>query len=291
MVPGTASSFSSLVGADVVSNPEFLREGYAINDTIHSERIIVGGKNSEYVDKVAKVWEFSGAPVLKTTNENAELIKYASNAFLAMKISFINEFANLCERIPGTDVDVVSQGMGLDHRIGTEFLRAGLGFGGSCLPKDTRALVSYAEEKGVDLMIVKNIIDVNNERIGHAVELIEDDIGDLKGKDICVLGLSFKENTNDIRESKALELIYALKSKGARVRAYDPVVRQLEGIEITGEIEECNVCDCIVIASEWKEFESATLYNHMAKVIDLRRVVDRKLNPKVRAIGAYHAKD
>jgi UDPglucose 6-dehydrogenase len=291
VIPGTALYLSSLIRRDIVSNPEFLREGNAIIDTINPDRIIVGGKNIEYVEKVCKIWEFSGAPLLKTTNENAELIKYASNSFLATKISFINEIANLCEKVPGCDVSVVAQGVGMDHRVGKDFLRAGIGFGGSCFPKDTRALVSFAEERGVELKIVKSSIQVNNERIEHAVKIIEEEIGNLDGKVICVLGLSFKENTNDVRESKSVELINVLKSRGAKIRAYDPIIKDKEGIEMVAKIEECKECDCTVIASEWEEFRTNTIYEQMKKVIDLKRVVNLKIHPNVRTIGEFHAKD
>jgi UDPglucose 6-dehydrogenase len=291
VVPGTASTLSSYIERDLVSNPEFLREGNAIGDTINPDRIVIGGKNQEYVEKVRKIWEFTGAPVLLTTNENAELIKYASNSFLATKISFINEIANLCEKIPGTDVMIVAQGIGMDHRIGKDFLKAGIGFGGSCLPKDTMALVSYAEEKGIELKIIKSAIVVNNERIEHAVEMIERKLGNLNGKHIGVLGISFKENTNDIRESKSLELINALKSMGAKVRAYDPSVNEVDTVELVEKMEDLIECDCAVIASEWKEFETNDLYDKMKKVIDLKRLVNTQAHPAVQHIGAYNGKD
>ncbi|MCW6157997.1 MAG: UDP-glucose/GDP-mannose dehydrogenase family protein [Thermoplasmatales archaeon] len=291
VVPGTASALSSHIGRDIVSNPEFLREGNAIDDTIHPNRIVIGGKNSDYLEKVKRIWEFTGAPVILTTNENAELIKYGSNSFLATKISFINEIANLCENIPGTDVATVAQGMGMDHRIGKDFLRAGIGFGGSCLPKDTTALVSYAKERGVELKIIKSAIDVNNERIEHAVEMIKKELGNLNGKNVCVLGISFKEDTNDVRESKSLELINALMSMGAKIQAYDPSVKEVDGVEMVGKIEELTQCDCVVIASEWKEFETNAIYEKSKKVIDLKRVVNIQTHPTVLRIGAYNAKD
>ncbi|MEM0160060.1 MAG: nucleotide sugar dehydrogenase, partial [Candidatus Micrarchaeaceae archaeon] len=289
VVPGTASQLSIMIGRDIISNPEFLREGNAIEDTMHPDRIVLGGRNTGDMEKVLKAWEFTGATVLKTTNENAELIKYASNAFLATKISFINEIANLCENIPGADVDVVAQGMGMDHRIGNEFLRAGIGFGGSCFPKDTNALVSYAKEKGVELKIVKSAIEVNEERIGHAVGLIEQELGDLRGKSICILGLAFKDNTNDLRESKSIELINELRARGANISAYDPVVKELDGVETVKRVEDCGKADCIVIASEWSEFKTNSLYNSAKKVIDLRKIVNLHVHRNVRAIGVYHA--
>ena len=291
VVPGTASALSSMIGRSIVSNPEFLREGRAIEDTLHPDRIVVGGKSDVDMEKVCDVWEFTGAPIMWVTNENAELIKYASNAFLATKISFINEIANLCEKIPGADVATVAQGIGLDHRIGKDFLRAGIGFGGSCFPKDTRALVSFSEEKGVELKIVKSTMEVNEGRIKHALEMIEEEIGDLKGKSICVLGLTFKDNTNDLRESKSLELVNELKARGAKVLAYDPVVKVLDRVKMVSRIEECGGADCVVVASEWKEFESNPIYERAKKVIDLKKVVNLKVHPNVRAIGVYHAEN
>ena len=291
VVPGTASELSSTIGRGIISNPEFLREGNAIEDTVHPDRIVVGGRSAVDLEKVLKLWEFTGAPALKTTNENSELIKYASNAFLATKISFINEIANLCESVSGTDVATVSLGMGLDHRIGKDFLRAGIGFGGSCFPKDTMALVSYAEERGIDLKIVKSTIEVNKARVIHAVEMIEEEVGSLNGKSICILGLAFKDNTNDLRESKSLELINDLKAKGANICVYDPVVKEMDGLKMVNKIEECEGTDCVVVASEWKEFEANSLYERTKKVIDLRRIVNIKVHPNVRAIGVYREKD
>ncbi len=291
VVPETASALSSMIKRNVISNPEFLREGNAIEDTLHPDRIVVGGKNAVDMKKVCDLWEFTGVPILRVTNENAELIKYASNSFLATKISFINEIANLCERIPGTDVATVAQGIGLDHRIGKDFLRAGIGFGGSCFPKDTRALVSFAEEKGIQLKIVKSTMEVNKERIKHALEMIEEEVGDLKGKNICVLGLTFKDNTNDLRDSKSLELINELRAKGAKILAYDPVVKELDGVKMVNRMEECEGADCVVVASEWKEFEANPIYERAKKVIDLKKVVNLKVHPYVRAIGAYHAEN
>ena len=291
VVPGTASALSSMIERSIVSNPEFLREGNAIEDTVHPDRVVVGGKSAVDVKKVSDIWEFTGAPIMRVTNENAELIKYASNSFLATKISFINEIANLCERIPGTDVATVAQGIGMDHRIGKDFLRAGIGFGGSCFPKDTRALVSFAEERGVELKIVKSTMEVNEERIRHALEMIEEEVGDLKGKNICVLGLTFKDNTNDLRESKSLELINELRAKGAKILAYDPVVKELDGVKMVNRMDECEGTDCVVVASEWKEFEANPIYERAKKVVDLKKIVNLKVHPNVRAIGVYHAEN
>lgn len=288
VVPGTASGLSTKMNKDIISNPEFLREGTAINDTMQPNRIVIGGKNKNDVGLVEEVWRFTGAPVLKTTNENAELIKYASNAFLATKISFINEIANLCENIPGTDINTVAKGMGLDRRIGGEFLSAGIGYGGSCLPKDTKALVAFSKERNVKLRIISSAIKVNDERVDHVVRLIEKEMNGLGGKKICILGVSFKDNTNDIRESKALDMVRELERRKADVIAYDPVIRQVRGLNIVKDIQECSEASGIVIASEWKVFESNALYDKEKKVIDVKGIVDLKVHPKVRQIGMFY---
>ena len=287
VVPGTASIISGKVGNCILSNPEFLREGSAVYDTMHPDRIVIGGKNSENIKTLSEIWEFTKSPILKTTNENAELIKYASNSFLAVKISFINEIADLCQKIPNTDVEVVATGIGMDHRIGKDFLRAGIGFGGSCFPKDTRAIVSFAREKGIALNIINDAINVNNNRVKRSLELIEKTTGNLNGKKILLLGLSFKNDTNDLRESKSIELADELINKGAIVYAYDPVIKDYNGITMVKNIDGYNY-DCIVISSEWNEFKNNDIYNKNKNVIDLRRIIDLNLYPSVRAIGVHY---
>ncbi len=287
VVPGTASILSGKVSNCILSNPEFLREGSAIYDTIHPDRVVIGGKNNENIKILSKIWEFTGAPLLKTTNENAELIKYASNSFLAVKISFINEIADLCQKIPNTDVEAVAKGMGMDHRIGKDFLRAGIGFGGSCFPKDTKAIVTFAQEKGIDLNIINQAINVNNTRIKKALELIEKTVGNLNGKKILLLGLSFKNDTNDLRESKSIELANELIQQGAIVYAYDPIITDYAGITMVKNIDDYNY-DSIIISSEWDEFKDNGVYNKNQNVIDLRRIVDLNLYPRVKAIGVHY---
>ncbi|MGE9810073.1 nucleotide sugar dehydrogenase, partial [Ferroplasma acidiphilum] len=284
VVPGTASALSKLINKNIVSNPEFLREGSAIYDTLNPDRIVVGGKNKYDIEKISSIWEFTKAPVIKTTNENAELIKYASNSFLAVKISFINEISNLCEKIPDTDVNVIAKGIGLDHRIGKEFLKAGIGFGGSCFPKDTRAILAYAKEKSVDLSIISAAINVNNDRINKSIELIGKTIGNFKDKKILLLGLSFKNDTNDLRESKAVELANALTLKGSIVDAYDPIVKEYNGINVLKNLDDDKKYDCIIITSEWEDFKDNNIYKNN-NVIDLRRIVDLGFYPNVKAIG------
>jgi UDPglucose 6-dehydrogenase len=287
VVPGTASALSGKINNSILSNPEFLREGSAVNDTLHPDRIVIGGKNAEDINIISKIWEFTNASLIKTTNENAELIKYASNSFLAVKISFINEIANLCQKIPNADVNVIAKAMGMDHRIGNEFLMAGIGFGGSCFPKDTRAIVSFARENGVELNIINDAINVNNERIKTALVLIEKAIGNLKGKRILLLGLSFKNNTNDLRESKSIELANELIEHGSIVCAYDPIIKEYHGIKMVESINGYDY-DCIVISSEWEEFKNNKIYNENKNIIDLRGIVDLHLYPKVRAIGIHY---
>ena len=275
VLPGTAKLISELTGMNIVSNPEFTREGSAVHDTEYPDRIVIGGKS---VDKIKKIWEFTASPVVVTTNENAELIKYASNSFLAVKISFINQLADLCEKIPGTDVNVVAEGMGLDRRIGKEFLRAGLGYGGSCFPKDTVAISSFGEEKGVDLTIVKSAINYNDTRVLSLVDKIRENVNSLSEKKICVLGLSFKDNTDDLRESRALKLIQILKNHGANVKAYDPVVKEFDNIELYDDLIECiSESEIVITATEWKDFsyiDPSLLKNK--RTFDFRIVFDPK---------------
>jgi len=299
VIPGTARKVEEMTRLPVVSNPEFLREGNAIYDTLHPDRIVIGSRDINAGDVVEKIWSFTKAPVIRTTNENAELIKYAANAFLALKISFINEIANLCEKIPGCDVKVVAKGIGLDKRIAPYFLKAGLGFGGSCLPKDTLAITYFARNLGEPLTIIERAINVNKERISRVLKTARDLIGDLRGKKIAVLGLAFKEGTDDVRESQSLKLIKSLKEGGAIVRAYDPMTlgNALKVLDFTpaNSLEECiRECDLVIIATGWSEFkekidEEVLLKNGVKALIDARRILDPKVfkTIKFRAVGLY----
>ena len=284
VLPGTAKKVSELTGMNVVSNPEFTREGSAIHDTEKPDRIVIGGKS---VERVSKIWKFTGSPIIITTNENAELIKYASNAFLAVKISFINQIADLCEKIAVTDVNVVAEGMGLDRRIGKEFLKAGLGYGGSCFPKDTVALYSFAQETGVDLSIVKSAIQYNDNRVPLLVNKIEENLDTLDGKTVCILGLSFKDNTDDLRESRSLMIIKNLKKRGAIVKAYDPVVQNIDGIDISTDLSKCiSTSEIVITATEWKKFSDIDpLLLKGKKVFDLRRVFDPEQVDIIMGVG------
>ena len=275
VVPGTASMISGMTGMSVVSNPEFTREGTAIYDTEHPDRIVIGGDPSE---PVKEIWKFTNSPYVITSNSNAELIKYASNAFLATKISFINQIADLCERIPGSDVNIIAKGMGLDKRIGKEFLRAGLGFGGSCFPKHTRALISFAETKKVDMSIVREVYSYNESRVANIIQNASYSGISFAGSRVCVLGLSFKDLTNDLRESRALVLISELQKKGAVINAYDPVIKKLEGVRVCEDLDSCiKESDIVITATEWKDFADIPINLLKGKkVLDLRRILDSR---------------
>lgn len=287
VVPGTARKISEKLGMTVVSNPEFTKEGSAIEDTIHPDRIVIGSDDQKALDVMARIWSFTNAPILKTTNENAELIKYASNAFLATKISFINEIANLCEKIPGADVEIVAKGMGFDKRIAPYFLRAGIGYGGSCFPKDTKAITEFARGLGEQLKIIEATIEVNEDRVGRVYKMIN---VLLNGKiaNIGILGIAFKDNTNDIRESQSLKLINKLKSEGFNVNVYDPIVKVgIDNVNKCNSIEECIASsDMLVITTEWKEFKSIKTSK---PIIDAKRILDQNKDNVV-PIGFGQAK-
>jgi len=286
VVPGTGSKIKDEFNIKIVSNPEFLREGNAIDDTVHPDRVIVGGEE-EYAEKVAGIWKFTNAPILITTRENAELIKYASNSFLATKISFINEIANLCEKIPNSDVETVAKGMGYDRRIGPLFLKAGIGYGGSCLPKDTEAFIMYAKELGEELKIIKAAKKTNEDRIDRIIDILKKKFVEIKGLKILQLGISFKENTNDLRESQALKLYRSLIKNGADVVVFDPV-NAVEGINFCGNLNDClNGVDAIVVATEWPEFKKIENMNIKIPLIDGRRILNPERFKEYIGIGRY----
>ncbi len=274
VVPGTARKIISETCMNVISNPEFTKEGTAINDTEHPDRIVLGGNETNVAEKI---WKFTNSDIINTTNENAELIKYASNAFLAMKISFINEIANLCELLPGADVDVIANGMGLDKRISPYFLKAGVGFGGSCFPKDTRALLGFAEDLNVPLRLIDATLKVNDSRLGHALAMIHKVASDQSSKTIGVLGIAFKGNTDDVRESKSIKIIEELLKMGYKVNAFDPKVKDApNGSKLCNTMEEClESSDIIVIAAEWDEFKNLESKNVSKPVVDLKRILNK----------------
>jgi UDPglucose 6-dehydrogenase len=270
----------------VVSNPEFLREGAAIRDFKHPDRIVIGTDNEAAMKVMAELYRplyLNAAPILYTGRRTAELIKYAANAFLAAKITFINEIADLCEKV-GADVQEVARGIGMDNRIGSKFLHAGPGFGGSCFPKDTLALVKTAQDHGVSLRIVETVIASNDIRKRAMAQRVAAALGEsVRGMTIGVLGLTFKPNTDDIREAPAISLIMALRDFGANVRAFDPLGMHqakpiLPDVTYCPDAYECarNV-DALVIVTEWEQFRALDLdrlRTLMARpiIVDLRNI-------------------
>jgi UDPglucose 6-dehydrogenase len=243
-----------------VSNPEFLKEGDAIADFINPDRVVIGANGSrEAGDRVSAIYEPLGAPILRTSLASAEMIKYASNAFLATKISFINEIANVCEEV-GADVTVVAEGMGMDTRIGRSFLRAGIGFGGSCFPKDVSALKQLAGNSGYHFQLLTSVIEVNELQKRRVVGKLRKHLGLLEGRRIALLGLAFKPETDDIREASSLVLAARLLGEGASVVAYDPIAippskERLQGVDFAASAEEAITdADAVVLVTEWREF-------------------------------------
>jgi UDPglucose 6-dehydrogenase len=270
----------------VASNPEFLREGAAIQDFKHPDRIVIGTQDERARKVVAEIYRplaLNQAPIMYTDRRTAELIKYAANAFLATKVTFINEIADLCEKV-GADVQDVARGMGLDNRIGSKFLHAGPGFGGSCFPKDVRALAKTAQDQSVPLRILEAVNAVNETRKRAMVRKVSDMFaGTLRGKSIAVLGLTFKPNTDDMREAPSISLITALQDMGARVRVFDPAgMEQAKSLladvdYYQGPYDCADGADALVIATEWEQFRAldlARLHDLMAcpVIVDLRNI-------------------
>jgi UDPglucose 6-dehydrogenase len=258
----------------VVSCPEFLREGSAISDFMQPYRTVLGSLDHDAAEKVAQLHLPLRAPIVITDLRTAEMIKYASNAFLATKISFINEIANICEEL-GADVKEVSIGMGYDKRIGPYFLDAGLGYGGSCFPKDVKALAYMAADKGRHPQLLNAVMDINDDRRPMAVNRLKEMISDLNGCTIGLLGLSFKPNTDDMREAPSIEVAKALQAEGAKVRAYDPVAMEvakplMQDVEMHSDpYSMAKDCDALIVITEWNEF----------KHLDLERVRDLMKQP------------
>src|SRR5438270_279861 len=278
-----------LTDFSVASNPEFLREGAAIADFKHPDRIVVGAEDDRAQEVLKEIYRplfLNRAPILITGRRTAELTKYAANAFLAVKISFINEIADLCEAVDA-DVQDVARGIGLDNRIGPKFLHAGPGYGGSCFPKDTLALLQTADAAGVDQRIVRTTVDVNDQRKARMVDRVSQALGgELKGKRVGILGLAFKPNTDDMREAPSIPIINALIERGAEVDAFDPVARHqaeqvLSGVDFADDAyAAAEGADAIVIVTEWDEFRALDLERIAASLrgkvlVDLRNVYDR----------------
>ena len=265
----------------VVSNPEFLREGSAIDDFMHPDRVVIGTRDpraSELMMDVYSPLAAADVPFIITDVESAELIKYASNGFLATKISFINEVAQLCEAL-GANVEVVSRGMGLDNRIGPKFLHPGPGFGGSCFPKDTRAVAQIARDSGLQFRIIEAVLEVNEATKVRMLEKIERALGSFAGKTVAVLGLSFKPNTDDIRESPALPIVEGLLEGGATVRAFDPEAMPAckplyPKVEYhDNPYDAATGVDAVVIATEWNQFRKLEL-DHLHEIMRHPLVID-----------------
>jgi UDPglucose 6-dehydrogenase len=276
-------------GVSVASNPEFLREGAAIADFKHPDRILVGAEDNRGREILAEIYRplfLNRAPMVFTSRRTAELTKYAANAFLAAKISFINEMADLCEAV-GADVQDLARGIGLDNRIGAKFLHAGPGYGGSCFPKDTLALLRTADEAGVQQRIVSTVVDVNDRRKKSMANRVAQAMGgDVDGKRIGVLGLTFKPNTDDMRDAPSIPLIEGLQSAGADVVAFDPVGREqaeplFKNVEFANSAEAtADAADALVIVTEWDEFRALDLDDLASRMkgkllIDLRNIYDR----------------
>ncbi|MCG8494058.1 MAG: UDP-glucose/GDP-mannose dehydrogenase family protein [Sneathiellales bacterium] len=273
---------------DIVSNPEFLREGAAIEDFMRPDRVVVGTSSDrarKVIEAIYRPLSLIQTPILFTSLESSELIKYAGNAFLATKITYINEIADLCEKV-GADVHSVARGIGLDGRIGSKFLHPGPGFGGSCFPKDTRALYQTSEEHGTPLKMIKTVMDINEKRkLDMADRVIEACNGSVVGKKIAILGLTFKPNTDDMRESPSLDILPALSTAGAELFAYDPEGRN-EAAELLQNVTFCDDAyapledaDAVVIITEWNEFRALDLdrvKSSMKKpvMVDLRNIYE-----------------
>ncbi|MFW6315877.1 MAG: UDP-glucose dehydrogenase family protein, partial [Cyanobacteriota bacterium] len=296
------------VDFDVVSNPEFLREGSAVYDTFNPDRIVLGGNSQKALEMMQRLYvpiinrEFAEDKSLPPVNvvmtdlSSAEMIKYAANAFLATKISFINEVANICDRV-GADVTQVANGIGLDSRIGPKFLQAGIGWGGSCFPKDVSALVHTADDYNYEAPLLKSAISVNQRQRLLVVEKLQKELKILKGKVIGLLGLAFKPNTDDMRDAPALNIIQELSRLGAKVKAYDPIVSQsgirdgLSDVIVETDPERlADHCDALVLVTDWQQFLSLD-YEKMAGLmnspvmIDGRNFLDREA---LKAIGFHY---
>jgi UDPglucose 6-dehydrogenase len=267
------------VNFGVVSNPEFLREGAAINDFMRPDRVVIGSRDEEAVAIMKDLYRplyLIEAPFVITSLEAAELTKYAANAFLATKISFINEIANLCDRI-GCDVHDVARAIGMDKRIGSKFLHPGPGFGGSCFPKDTRALASVAKQFDSESLIVDAVIQVNHKQRHEMLKKIMNLVGDLRGKTVAVLGLAFKPETDDMREAPSIDIVRYLLEQGAQVKAYDPVAKS-EAMKVLPDVTYADDeyaavtgADALVFVTEWNQF----------RALDMKRIRDLMKTPKI----------
>jgi UDPglucose 6-dehydrogenase len=271
----------------VASNPEFLREGAAIEDFMRPDRVVIGSNEVRAIEVMKELYRplyLIETPIVITSLEAAELIKYAANAFLATKITFINEIANLCDAI-GCDVHDVARGMGMDNRIGRKFLHPGPGFGGSCFPKDTKALTTVADQFNVETLIVDAVIKANERQRELMIPKIEKLAGNLEGKQVAILGLSFKPETDDMREAPSIDIIRMLLERGAKIRAFDPVAMEeakkfIQGIDFANdEYEAIRGADILVIITEWNQFRALDMEKVRSllkspKIVDLRNIYE-----------------
>ena len=283
----------------LISNPEFLQESRAIHDTIKPHVVVLGGYRTKFMRKTEKFFSrFNpNVPIIITNHQTAEMIKYAHNTFLATKISFINQIANICQGIPDTNIDDVANTIGLDPRIGNLFLNAGPGYGGSCLPKDIKAIINLSSKLGVNPTLLTAVEKINKQQISNIVELVKQNIGKIRGKKLTVLGVAFKPGTDDIRDSVGIELAKRLLKLGAKITIHDP--KALENARkifcdntkyVKSVSSALKDCQCAIIMTQWKEYERINnkTIKHMAKkfIIDSRRVLSNKnLNAKYYAIG------
>lgn len=293
-IADTLAQRGQLIPFDVVSNPEFLREGTAVYDFMHPDRVVIGTDSERALNLMKDVYRvlyLNETPFIETNLETAEMIKYAANGFLAVKITFINEIANLCEKV-GANVLDVARAMGKDGRISPKFLHPGPGYGGSCFPKDTKALADIGKKYGSPLSVVEATIEANERQKEKMVEKIESAVGNLQGATIAILGLAFKQNTDDMREAPSLKIIEGLVKKGARCRVYDPAAMHeaqwrlqayRESLEFCGnEYEAMTGSDALVIVTEWNQFRDMDLERVKSLLkrpvfIDLRNIYRRKI--------------
>ncbi len=279
-------------GFSIAMNPEFLREGVALQDSMHPDRIVLGVMDERAEKTLRELYSGIDAPVLVTTPTTAEMIKYTSNSSLAMKISFANEIANICDEL-GIDVYEVMKGVGMDHRISPYFLNAGAGFGGSCFPKDVKALVSVAKEHGYEPVLLKDVLEINERQPLRMIEIAERYLGDLKGVNVAVLGLSFKPNTDDIRESRAIPLVRELVKRGAHVIGYDPKAMEnfrklFPDIEYAESAEDAlKKADICMIQADWDEFRDID-YDRLGLklIVDGRRTLKKEIETPYFSIGS-----
>jgi UDPglucose 6-dehydrogenase len=289
------------IGKDfgLVTNPEFLRETMAVHDTLYPHVIVLGGDNNSFMKKVRKFYYnlHHNVPIVLTNYGTAEIIKYANNSFLATKISFINQIANICEEIPDVNIDDVSRTIGLDPRIGNLFLDAGPGYGGSCLPKDVKAIIDFSTKLGVNPTLLAAVEKTNKQQINSIIELIKQNIGKIHGEKIAVLGIAFKPETDDIRDSVSIELVNMLVKLGGKISIHDPkAIENARKIfrdkvkylnSVSAAVKDCN---CAVIMTAWNEYKKINneSIKHMTTkfIIDSRRIISNKnLNAKYFAIG------